>query len=154
MDALASAFDQPVDSPEHRMLAETASMGGNLVTVRYWLGRLINRNLFRETHGSVKVALQQYLTDQKCPKGASLVFDPQSWSSIVLLLQHHMEIRTGVRPTQNPRLIAAIQAVMNDPDMDNSQLAKIAKTTEKQLARMTDVFVLRKVWKHLPSRTD
>jgi hypothetical protein len=44
MESLARKFDQPVDSPEHRALAEDGWLGGESVTVRYWLGRLLNRN--------------------------------------------------------------------------------------------------------------
>jgi hypothetical protein len=81
MDSLAQAFDQPFDSPEHRALAEEGWLGGAAVTVRYRLGRLLQRNFFRETDDSVKAALKEYLVDRGCERGANLVYDVQAWSS-------------------------------------------------------------------------
>lgn len=66
MENLARAFDQPIDSQEHHDLATTAWLGGDLVTVRYWLGRLLRRNLFRESDDVVKHSLQKYLLKIGC----------------------------------------------------------------------------------------
>jgi hypothetical protein len=148
MESLARAFDQPLDSPEHRELAENGWIGGENVTVRYWLGRLLRRNLFRESNDAVEALLQQYFIDRGQKHGAGLVSDHQSWSPLAILLRHHVELSAGLRSTKNPRLLAALDAVMTNPDLNDSQLAKHAKTTEKQIARMTDVFILRKIWKH------
>jgi hypothetical protein len=152
MESLARAFDQPLDSPEHRDLAENGWIGGGSVTIRYWLGRLLHRNLFRESDDAVKALLEQYFINRGQYKGASLVADFQAWSSAAQLLRHHLELTTGVPSTSNPRLLAALDAVMTNPNLSELQLAKIAKTTEKQVARMTHVFVLRKIWKHRQNR--
>jgi hypothetical protein len=146
MDLLVNAFDQPIDSQEHRDLAATAWMGGELISVRYWLGRLLRRNFFRESNEAVKDALRDYFVRIGCEKGASLVADLQSWSPIAILLQHEVEAVKGCGPTKNARLVAALKAVMANPDLTDSQLAILAATTEKQIARMSQVFVLRKLW--------
>jgi hypothetical protein len=148
MESLARKFDQPLDSAEHRELMEHGWVGGDFITVRYWLGRLLRRNLFRDSDDAVKPALQQYFVDQGCAQAAILAFDFQAWSPLAILLRHHVELACGHAPTQNRRLIAALEAVMKDSDCDDSQLAARANTTEKQIARMSDITVLRKAWKH------
>jgi hypothetical protein len=148
MESLARAFDQPLDTPEHRELMEHGWVGGDFITVRYWLGRLLRRNFFRDSDDAVKAALKQYFVDQGCTQGAMLAFDFQTWSTLAILLRHNAEVACGHAPTKNPRLVAALEAVMKDPECDDSQLAARANTTEKQIARMTDVHLLRKAWKH------
>lgn len=97
MENLAHAFDQPIESREYQTLAATARDGGPVVVLRYWLGRLLRRNFFRES--------------------------------------------------DDARLAAAIREMLMNPERTDSELAAIARTTEKQIARMTDVFLLRKLWK-------
>jgi hypothetical protein len=148
MEHIAQAFDQPLESHEHQSLASTAWMGGELVFTRYWLGRLLHRNFFRESDESVKEALQRYLVELGCKKGAPLAAYYQSWAPVTILIRHQVELIGGQFLTANPRLVAALEAVMADPDLNNSQVAAIAETTEKQIAQMTDVQVLRKLWMH------
>jgi hypothetical protein len=78
MEDLAHAFDKPIKSQEHQHLAATAWMGGDLVAVRYWLGRsllagafaigwgvcywlgrLLRRNVFRESDDGVMLHLSR-----------------------------------------------------------------------------------------------
>jgi len=151
MENCAQAFDQPLDSPKHQDLRTTAWMGGELVSVRYWLGRLVRHNLFRVSDDAVKDTLQKYFAANGCEKGSRLVFNYQSWRPLATLLQHQVEFSEGCQLTKNPRLVAALQAVMANPEITDMQLAAIANTTEKQIARMSDVFVLRKLW-NLQSR--
>jgi len=152
MDNLANAFDLPVDSDEHRLLAETAWMGGNWVTVRYWLGRLSCRNLFRESNDTVRQSLQHFISGIGSVEGASLLSDPQAWSIATIILRHQLETLEGLKPTQNPRLVAALYALASDPALTISQLATIARTTEKQVARMSDVTYLRRLWERSQMR--
>lgn len=147
MRHLAHAFDQPIESQEHRTLAATAWMGGELVAMRYWLGRLLRRNFFRESDDVVKHALQKYLVTIGCKKGAPLIVNYQAWPPVAKLLQHRVEAENGSPPTKNGRLVAAIEAVMTNPQLTDSQVAAVANTTEKQIARMSDVSVLRKLWR-------
>lgn len=147
MENLAQAFDQPIESREHQVLASSAWLGGELVTVRYWLGRLLGHNFFREPDDMVKEALRNYLVERGCERGSRLATDCQSWRPLAILLQDQVERREGCTPTQNRRLVAAIAAVLAEPGSTNSELALVAKTTEKQIARMSDVCVLQHVWK-------
>lgn len=101
MEDLAWAFDQPVQSKEHQDLANTAWIGGDLVTVRYWLGRLVQRNFFRESDGAVGEALHNYLVSIGCAKGAQLVSDFQVWSAIVPFLESQVKAGEGRPPTRN-----------------------------------------------------
>jgi len=66
---------------------------------------------------------------------------------MVVLLKHYVELGEGCRPAANPRLVAALEAVMENPQLTNSELAIQAKTTEKQIARMGDVFAIQRVWR-------
>lgn len=147
MENCAQAFDQPVDSSEHQDLRATAWLGGALVSIRYWLGRLLRHNFFRETDDAVTEALKRYFAANGYEKGSRLVSDIQSWGPLTTLLQHQVECNEGCQLTKNPRQVAALDAVLKDPGLTNMQLAAIANTTEKQIARMSDVFVLRKLWK-------
>jgi hypothetical protein len=147
MEILAHAFDQPIDSPEHQDLAATAWMGGEGISVRYWLGRLLRHNFFRESDDTVKVALKKYFTEAGCEKGSQLVADYQSWSALTIHLKHKVEIGENSRPTTTPKLVTALQAVMADPERTDVELAVVAKTTEKQIRRMTEITVLRKLWR-------
>lgn len=147
MENCAQAFDQPLDSADHQTLRTTAWMGGELISVRYWLGRLLQKNLLRQSNDAVRDVLREYLAANGCEKGSRLVSDYQAWGSLAILLQHQVESDEGCQLTKNPRLIAAINAVLSDPELTTAQLAEIAGTTEKQIARMTYVFVLQKLWK-------
>ncbi len=154
MESLARAFDMPIDSPEHRDLAENGWVGGDFVTVRYWLGRFLNRNLFHENDDSVAIALQQYLVNRGCDTGASLVFDFQAWGPVAVLLRHDVETACRHPPRSNSRLVAAIGAVFANPELTTAELADLANTTEKQVKRMTDVTLLQKLWKCRHSKLD
>lgn len=140
-------FDQPVSSNEYQRLAATIWMGGDLLTVRYWLGRILRHNLLREPDHSVKVLLKRFCLSNGYDKGSLLVDDYQSWPSFSLILQHEVEQNESDKKRKNLKLIAAIQAMLTDPELTDSELASIAKTTEKQIARMSNIAVLRKAWK-------
>jgi hypothetical protein len=111
------------------------------------LGRLLKHNFFRESDDAVKQALRTYFATAGCEKGSRLVSDYQSWRPVAILLQHQVELSEGCQLTKNSRLVVALQAIMANPELNDAQLAAMAKTTEKKIARMTDVFILRKLWK-------
>ncbi len=148
MESLARQFDQPVDSDAHRDLAENGWIGGDFVTVRYWLGRLLHHNFFRESDEVVSHALQKYFVDRDLLAGAVIVRDRQAWSPAAHVLHRHAAATFGCAPPKNPRLAAALEAVMIDPDIPDTELASRANTTEKQIARMCEVRLLRKLWRH------
>jgi hypothetical protein len=143
MESCAHAFDQPIDSKEHQSLATTAWMGGPLVEMRYWLGRLLNRNLFRESVERVQDALSHALSELAPPAGASVFANARAWSATLTILRDLVEQRDGVRPTAKPKYLAVLRALLANPDLTTFELAKLARTTEKQIARMSDVTVLR-----------
>src|SRR5262249_38018914 len=95
----------------------------------------------------VKTSLRQYFLDNNCEKGECLANDLQSWGPLAILLEHDLEVGTGIRPSQNKRLIAALKAVMVDPALDDRQIAAIANTNQQKSARMSEVLVLRRLWK-------
>jgi hypothetical protein len=147
MESLARAFDQPIDSPEHRELAEYGWIGGEFVTVRYWLGRLLERNLFRETDPAVATLLREYLITRGCQAATALVAELQCWGPLVVLLRSDWESAAGVPITGNRRRIEAIRAIIGNPELTNKELADLANTTEKQVSRMADITVVRKAWR-------
>lgn len=152
METLANAFDQPLDSHEHQQLRQTVWLGGDHVTVRYWLGRLLDANFFRESDEVVKVALRKYFADQGCEKGAVLVADFQSWGPVAMILKQEVErIEAGTSIKSAPQ-VEALRAVMENPDLTDGQLAVFCRTTEKQITRMSCVLVLRKLWRQLPAQ--
>ena len=95
----------------------------------------------------MEAALRQYFIALGYKKGARLLADHQSWFPIATLLQNQVELDSGCRPTKNPRLVAAIRAVLRNPELTDKDIAAIAKTTEKQIGRMVDVKLLKKMWK-------
>jgi len=48
MERLAKIFDMAATSVEHRMLVEELWIAGDTFSVRYYLGRILGVNLFRE----------------------------------------------------------------------------------------------------------
>jgi hypothetical protein len=148
MESLALQFDQPVGSDAHRDLMENGWISGDSITVRYWLGRLLHRNFFRESDETVSCFLQQYFADRGYVAGAIIVRDRQAWSPAAIVLQSHAAISwDGALQPQNPRLASALDSAMMDPDISDTELAERAETTEKQINRMSEVFLLRKLWR-------
>jgi len=147
MENLARAFGLPVDSPEHRDLAENGWIGGSGVTVRYWLGRVLRRNLFRESEEALSTALQQFFVDRGFVASAIIFRDSQAWPAAATLLQQYAAESGGCNSPKNPLLVAALEAVIRDPESSDAQLAAVAGTTPKQLARMTQVSSLRRIWR-------
>lgn len=146
MDRLADLFDAPPESAEHQILVSSVHLGGPLVSVRYWLGRLLGQNCFRTSDAAVSAALVQYLSDAGYEKGALLASDIGAWSSIARFLQYQWELKSGTSPCENPKLCAALDAVLVDPDLTFLQIAQIAKTTEQQVSRMSDLKWLKELW--------
>jgi hypothetical protein len=137
METLAQHFDLPETSPEHRLLAETAWMGGELVSVRYYLGRLLKRNLFRESHEEVNRCLRTWVAQRTSEAGAVLIRGPGTWQIPDAILRREFEIETNRRPTGRPREIAAVVQFLTTPTISLADLAKKVRTTEKQLKRMS-----------------
>lgn len=146
MESLAIAFDMPVGSVAHDQLASTVWMGGDLVTVRYWLGRLIGRNLFRGSDQAVGSSLQRHLNSAGFIEGSRLAENRAAWGPIANYLQACCLSGKHGRGSRGASKIALIAAFLADPTSSDSQLAVAANTTEKQVVRNADLKVLRTAW--------
>ena len=142
MDILAERFDLPESSPEHRDLAESCWMGGELVSLRYYLGRVLRRNLFRESDTQLEKHLVAWLKKRTSVSHANLLRDPQYWQIPDAILRFEFERDTGRSPCGKPREIAALLAVLKKPSITMPELANVVGTTEKQLKRMTTLGLL------------
>ncbi|HEX4146643.1 MAG TPA: hypothetical protein VHY91_24285 [Pirellulales bacterium] len=145
LDELARRFDLPIDSPEHIDLVETAWFGGELVSVRAYLGRLLERNLFRESDAEVERRMVDYISSLTSKAGGALFRDPQGWMIASSILRFRFEMQTKARSALNARRIAAVEAFLANPSTTLAQLAKQLKTTEKQLNRNSDLTVARRL---------
>jgi hypothetical protein len=137
MNDLARAFDAPPTSREHRNLADSAWLGGYLVSVRYYLGRLLNKNLFRESDAKVQRRITAFIAATASKEGASLVADEGSWQLSEPILRFRYETEINGESKRKPREVAAIEAFLQNPSVELADLAQIVGTTEKQLRRMS-----------------
>jgi hypothetical protein len=153
MESLAEAFDQPLNTEAHRSLIEDCWIGGSDICLRYRLGRLINRNLFRDSHEVVAVHLQRYFAKLGYKKGSIVARDLQTWSAFADILKHHLSETLDLNEKKSKRL-SVLEAALKNPDMTDAELAKAAKTTEKQVARIPDVTLIRKAWTMRADRDD
>jgi hypothetical protein len=139
MEDIARAFDCPPDSPEYEMLADTAWMGGPLIGVRFYLGRLIDRNLFRESDDAVEKYLVEYFSTYTSPAGADLLRGVDGWPIAADILRHRFEQQVGksthLARKLTAKAILAVELYLKDPAIRMAQLAKEMKTTQKQLER-------------------
>ena len=144
--ALARAFED-LNSPQHHQLLRDLPILGHAASIRYYLGRLLARNFFTESDDQVTRALVTVIADLTSAQGASLLLtEPlQGWMAVQDLLRHHYERKTTGKSTRNPKRIAALTALLTDPTLPVSTLAQQAQTTEKQLARMPDISLLRRL---------
>jgi hypothetical protein len=145
MEALARAFDAPFDSAEHKDLEENGWIAGNTVTLRFYLGRLIRKNLFRVSDARVTRSFVRYIGDRTSRRGAELLRLGQGWDVAEFLLRHYFELQTRGKSSRNPREVAAIESFLTNQKLTEAKLARLAKTTEKQLARMTTLTLARKL---------
>jgi hypothetical protein len=97
--------------------------------------------------------MEQYFVARGCSAGAIMIRDLECWSAAAIVLQLHAAAACVCAALTNPWLAAALEALMADPGLSDSELATLAKTTENQIARTPDVFLLRKIWKHHKAAT-
>lgn len=145
MENLARNFDLPITSHEHALLANTAWMGGSLVSVRFYLGRLLGRNLFRETDAEVEERLVEYISRSTSIVGGNLLRCLSGWNVAGELFRYYFEIQTKGASCLKDIHIAAIEGFLGDPSLTLAQLAKEVGTTEKQLSRIATLTVVRKL---------
>jgi len=148
MISLAEAFDSPLNSDRHRALADDGWMGGPGISGRYFLGMLVRHNFFRDDDFVFAQALHRYFHEQGYAL-ATVAYNNEAWDSLVVLLKHEYERSQDIEPSENHRLIAALKEVLTNADASNDELAKLANTTKKQVAKMSTVFMIRRAWKFL-----
>jgi len=119
-------------------------MGGPLVEVRYYLGRLVRRNIFRASDVEVFAAMVSFVAGLTSEHGASLLgaYGLQGWMVARVLLRYEYEMRVHGKSTRKKRPVAMVRAFLTNPSLTVSELAKAARTTEKQVKRNTDLKVL------------
>src|SRR5258708_7041477 len=135
MEEFARMFDLPITSREHMMLADEAWIGGSLVSVRFYLGRLLDTNLFRETYAKVEQRLVEYISELTSVEGGNLIRDLQGWDIAGEILRYRFEMQTKGGSSLKARNIAAVERFLANPSLPLGQLAKEVGTTEKQLSR-------------------
>lgn len=136
METLAQAFDAPPKSEQHRALAQSAWMGGELVAIRFYLGSLLGQNLFRESDATVEDKMRQWVGRRTSPEGAALIRGFEWWQIVAMLVRHEYEAKNPCGSHSANREVIALMAFLKDPTISTDQLARLASSTEKQLARM------------------
>jgi hypothetical protein len=121
-------------------------MGGPLVAVRYYLGRLLEQNLFQASDDQVSRALADFIAAETSKRGAALIsrMGIEGWTVAQVVLHHVYQVRLGRKSSKSSRRAAAVEALLRDPNLDDRELARIARTTPKQLARIPELTVLRR----------
>jgi hypothetical protein len=147
VEHLAQTFDALPSPDAARTLEEAAALSGPSVAVRYYLGRLIGRNLFRSEDQQVSRALVAFVAKMISRRGASVLTAGrlQRWTVAVPLLRDALDARTCGKRRTKPKRVAAIEVLLKDPSLDGEALARAARTTSRQLARISEIAVLRKL---------
>ncbi len=120
-------------------------MGGSSVSVRFYLGRLVGRNLFRESDAEVEVRLADYVSQLTSATGANLSHSLQGWDVAGDILRYRFEIKTKGKSCLKRLHIASIETFLTDPSLTFAELAQKVGTTEKQLNRNASLTVARKI---------
>jgi hypothetical protein len=143
-------FDMPPDSPEHDRLLQTAWMGGPLVAVRCYLGRLIGRNLFRESDADVEQRLVEFVSRLTSATGGELMRGADGWSIAAEILRYRFEEQarkpTALAPKLTAKVMMPVELYLTKPSLSLDELAKEANTTPRQLSRNSLLNHVRRVW--------
>jgi hypothetical protein len=112
-------------------------MGGPSVETCYYLGRILQQNLFRKSNAAVLKLAKSFIAKRTSAAGVALLEDGQAWDIAALLTRHQFELQTLGRSGQNRKVVAAVEAFLTNPKISTAALAQAAGTTEKHLARMS-----------------
>ena len=148
METLAKIFDLPETSEKYQALAAETWLGGSGIVVRYFLGRLLVRNLFRESNSEVEQHIISWLLGRASKSGVLLMNSSDLWTFGAELTRDEFEVSQNRSTTLNAREAAAVLAFLRDPTITIAALANLVGSTEKQLGRMTLLNYVRA----LPSR--
>ncbi|HEY7115290.1 MAG TPA: hypothetical protein VH475_01820 [Tepidisphaeraceae bacterium] len=144
---LAEAWDASPLPRRDRRLGEAAAPVGPLVGVRYYLGILLGRNLFRLTDREVSDVLVSFVAPFTSERGARLLVADgmQGWSVAALLLRNRVDGHSRGVLRRYATQVRAIEVFLTDPTIGTAALAEAVGTTEKQLARMAYLNQLRAI---------
>lgn len=140
---LAEQFDEPYDSPLHSDMAQNAWIGGDFVTVPYFLGRLQEINYFRMSDLELDQAVQRFIAAQYSEAVTILFCDRKHWHLVAEVLQQLFLLQRGEAPSLKPKVFAAYEQFLRKPSSTLEEVARQAGTTEKQVRKMSSL-----VWAH------
>lgn len=141
MNIAADHFDEDPGSHNHSLLRETAWTGGEFVEGRYFLSWATGANEFRRSHDEFEADYQAFVI--KTWSESQMFLKSRYWIKFFLVLLRHRywETETGkafpFRSETKQEL--ALRILMTNPSLQQAELAKAIKTTEKQLLRMSHV---------------
>lgn len=143
MSDFATIFDLPLETQGRQTLLQTAWMGGAFVTVPHFLGRILKHNLFRENQVVVAQKLRQYFVSRGWTDSTPLASNKSSWEFLGSLLEHYVQPRQTDAAAQ--RNFLAIEAFLRHPHLLNAEIALEIETTERQVARNSNLAYLRRL---------
>lgn len=139
----AEKFDEPFDSPWHVYLASEAWNGGDFTTVPYYLSRLQEVNYFRKSDSELDQAVQRFFATQYSEEVSIIFGDRMHWGFAAEVLRQLFFREQGWELPCKPKEFAAYEAFLKDPAASITMIAKRARTTEKQVLRMSSL-----TWPH------
>jgi hypothetical protein len=139
----ADKFDEPFDSTWHVQMARDAWIGGDFTTVPYYLSRLQEVNHFRKSDSELDQAVQRFFATQYSEEVAAIFRDRMHWGFAAEVLRHLFFQGQGSEVPLKPKVFAAYEAFLKKPNATLAEIARRAKTTEKQILKMSSL-----TWAH------
>jgi hypothetical protein len=139
VETTAAHFEEPPHSLNHTLLRETAWMGGEMIEGRYFLSWANGVNEFRRSHREFDADYQNYVIGTW--PSSQMFLKSFYWREyfLVLLRQRYRESDVGTLfPIRiESKAEKALRIFLVRPSLEHAELARILKTTEKQLLRMS-----------------
>lgn len=132
----ADNFDEPFTTEWHRYQSEDSWIGGSWTMVPYYLSRLQGVNYYRLSREELDAAVKRYVAQQYSAEVAVLCDGRRLWDIAAIVLRHRFCIENDKPSPYKAKAIAAYQEFLRDPHATDAELARRAKTTEKQLRRL------------------
>ena len=146
---LAAKFDALPGREGHEAFQDECYLLGQVVGIRYYLGRLVGRNLFRETDQEVTRALVEYLAPETSERGAALVGGggSQGWLAVEDLLRHTLEMEWFGRSEVESEKAEWVREFLSEPEVSLAGVARKVGRSEGELGEMMELKILRKLAK-------
>jgi hypothetical protein len=132
----ADNFDEPFTTEWHRLRSEDSWIGGSWTMVPYYLSRLQGVNYYRVPKEDLDLAVKRFIARQYSEAVAVLCDGRRLWDIAAIVLRHQFCIENNKPSPYKAKEIAAYQEFLKDPAATDAELARRAKTTEKQLRRL------------------